>query len=148
ADLADSASTLLFLLADVHLDVDRRITPGLVGFFHERIEERLAIKRMNDAEQLQRFGGLVRLQPTDPVESDIRIARKQRRPFSERLLHPALAEISLPCGDKRLDLFRRAALADGDQLHVSWVAPRELRRGRDALEDVLATICGAHAAAL
>ena len=107
------------------------------------------LKRMNDAEQLQRFGGLVRLQPADPVEPEIRIAGKQRRPFSERLLHSALAEVALSGGDERLDLFRRAALADGDQLHVGWVAPRELRRRRDAVEDVLATICGAaHAATL
>ena len=60
------------------------------------------------------------------VEADVGMARAQRRPFGERLLDPAFAEIALAGGDQRLDLLGAAGLADGDQRDVGRIAAREL----------------------
>ncbi len=64
----------------------------------------------------------------------------QRWPFGERFLDSALAEVTLPRGDERLDLARLAGLADRDQGDVAGVAPGEpgglvdVRIGRIAAE--------------
>lgn len=76
------------------------------------------------------------------MQSDIRIACLQRRPFRKRLLDAAFAEVALPGRDQFLDLLGCAALADGDQLDLRRIATREFRRGRNAVEDLPAAVCG------
>src|SRR3712207_6813533 len=71
------------------------------------------------------------------------MARQKRRPFGERLLHPVLAEFALPSRDELFDLIRAPSLADGDQLNVGRVAAGELGGRGNAVEDQLATVCGA-----
>ena len=71
------------------------------------------------------------------------MAGEERRPFGERFLNPAFAEIALAGGDQRLDLVGRPALADRDQLHVRRIAPREPCRRGDAVEDLRTAIGGA-----
>ena len=119
ADLADRAAALLLLLADIDLDIDGRdgARPFPASLTSASSSER-AVERMDRVEQPHRLGGLVRLQPADAVEADVGMASEQRRPFGERFLDPAFAEIALAGVDQRLDLVGRAALADRDQLDV------------------------------
>src|SRR4051794_5733668 len=98
---------------------------------------------MDDVEQFHCLGRLVRLEPANSMQPDVRVTCKQRRPFGERLLHAILAEVALTAGDKRLDLLGRSALADGDELNVGRLALGERSRMRDCIEDLLPSFGGA-----
>jgi hypothetical protein len=72
------------------------------------------------------------------------MAREERGPFREDLLHPALAEITLAGGDKPFDFVRRPALADRDELDFCGLATGDSRRPGDRIEHALAPLRSAH----
>ena len=61
--------------------------------------------------------------------------RTQGWPFLRRFLHPVLAEAALASGDQRGNALGGMRLADGDQRHLAWLAPRQARSGGDARGD-------------
>ena len=142
SNLADRAAALLLLFADVHLDVDCREALGLLSLLDQGFEQRRAVEGVDHAEQLDRFGRLVRLEPANSMEPDIRMLLQQCRPLRERFLHPAFAEVALACSDQRLDLLDAAPFGDGDELDAGGIAPGERRRLRNVVEDQLAPLRG------
>ena len=95
-------------------------------------------------EQLNGFSGLVRLEPADAMQAHFRVTGEQRRPFGQRLLNPAFAEITLAGGNQFFDLLSRARLADGNQLHISRLAPSRPGRGSNLIENFLSALGSIH----
>jgi hypothetical protein len=66
-------------------------------------------------EQGDRFGGLVRLQPADEMERDVRRFGQEFRPLGSGFLHAVLTEMALAGGDQGPDGIGSEGLGDGDK---------------------------------
>src|SRR3954454_11024379 len=77
ADVIDGTAALLFLLADVHLDIYGGVELLAVRFLDQRGEQRCPVERMDRLEQTDGLGGLVGLKPADRMQADVGISRDQ-----------------------------------------------------------------------
>ena len=140
--LTDSAAAFLRLFPDVHLDIDRRGPVRFCGLVNQPVQKRSAVHRVDRVEQFHRFCRLIRLQPSDAVQPDVRIARDQRRPFFRRFLDSTFAEVALASSDQSLDLLDGSPLADGDQRDFSRIASGEPRRYGNTVENDFSAVGG------
>ena len=124
--LGDRAAAFLRLVADI--DLDEAIGPP-AALRHrpgQRGGERRAVERMDRVEQGDRLLRLVRLEPADQMEADVRDGgARSAGHLRLRLLHPILAEVALALVDQRLDRLGGLGLGDGDQGDLVRLAPGE-----------------------
>jgi hypothetical protein len=141
-DLTDSAAAFLRLFADIDLDIDRWGPVRFPGLVNQPVQKRGAVDRVDRVEQFHRFCRLIRLQPSDAMQPDVRIARDQRRPFFRGFLDPTFAEVALASSDQFFDLLRGAFLADGDQRDLTRIASGEPRRYGNTVENDFSAVGG------
>ncbi len=126
---------LLRLLAGVELHEQLDQPVLLRQFLGECLTQAVAIDRMDGVEQRHRVLGLIGLQRPDQMQRGAGMVFAQRRPFRLGLLHPVLAEMTLPGGQHRGDGVGKERLGDRNQRDLAALAPRVGTGSGDLLLD-------------
>lgn len=113
--LFGSDAGLLWLEPGVDLDVKPEIPTLLLHFRSERTGNLVAVDRLDDIEQGNRLGRLVRLQRANQVKFEACCLRLQFRPLALSFLHPVFTEDPLACRDHRPNGIGIEGLGNSDQ---------------------------------
>ena len=141
-EIGDATPALLRLIADIDLKEAVGAAAGLVHGLCERFDERGTVDRMDRIERGDRVFGLVRLEPADQVQPEIRPFALEIGPFALGFLDPVLAEIALAGLDQGADRVAAVGLGDGDQLDRAHTAAGERRRLGDRCAHFLEPFAG------
>lgn len=107
---------LLRLGPGIDLDEEARAPALPDDLGGERPGDLRPVDGLDDVEQGDRVGGLVRLQGTEEMEFDVRELGLERRPFRGRLLDAVFSEDAMAGEERLADPLGRHGFRDGDDL--------------------------------